>query len=53
MKAITQKCNVTAQPFSSTKVYSMYDHKKPTIRAVNLDNIILHLRTNDLNSAKD
>ena len=53
MKAINHKCIVTAQPFSSRKVYSMYDHEKPTIRVAKLDNIILHLRTNDLNSAKD
>ena len=44
---------VTTRPYSSMKVYCLYDHVKPTLRAVNLDNIILHVRTGDLNSAED
>ena len=44
---------VTTRPYTSMKVYCMYDHMKPTLRAVNLDNIILHVRTGDLNSAED
>ena len=44
---------VTTRPYSSMKVYCLYDHVKPSLRAVNLDNIILHVRTGDLNSAED
>ena len=44
---------VTTRPYSSMKVYCLYDHVKPALRAVNLDNIILHVRTGDLNSAED
>ena len=40
------------QPFSSAKVLCMCDHVKPATREVNPDNIILHVGTNDWNSAK-
>ena len=46
-KAISHKCIVKVQPFSSAKVLCMYDHVKPATREVNPDNIILHVGTND------
>ena len=49
-KPMNHKCIVKVQPFSSAKVQCMYNHVKPTIIDVNLDNIIFHV--NELNSEK-
>ena len=43
-KAINHKCIVEVQPLSSAKVQYMYYHLKPTVRDVNLENIILSRR---------
>ena len=49
-KAINHKCIVKVQPFRSENVQCMYNHVKPTILDVNLDNITFHV--NELNSKK-
>ena len=47
-RKLKHKCLVKVRPFSSAKV--MHDHVKPTVRDLNLDHIILHCGTDDLNS---
>ena len=47
---LNHKCLAKVRPFNSTKVRCMHDHAKPTVRDFDLDHIILHCGTNNLNS---
>ena len=49
-QTLNHKCLAKVRPFNSTKVRCMHDHGKPTVRDFDLDHIILHCETNDLNS---
>ena len=49
-RKLNHKCLVNVQPFNSAKVRCMRDHAKPTARDFDMDHIILHCGTNDLNS---
>ena len=49
-RKLNHKCLVKVRPFNSAKVRCMHDHAKPTVRDFDPDHIILHCRTNDLNS---
>ena len=52
-KTIRHKYIVKVRPFSLPKVRYMYDHNKPTIRDVKLQNITFHVKTYDLNFKKE
>ena len=43
---------VKVRPFTTAKVSCMQDHVKPTIRDINPQQIILHVRTNDLKAER-
>ena len=46
---LKNKCHFRVRPFSTAKLRCVHDHVKPTVQDVNLDCIILHCGTNDLN----
>ena len=49
-RKLNHKCLVKVQPFHSDKVRCIHNHAKPTAQDFDLDHIILHCGTNDLNS---
>ena len=51
-RKLKYECLFKVPPFSPAKVRCMHDHVKPTVRDFNPDHIILHCRTNDLNSER-
>ena len=52
-KKVKDKFLVKVRSFSGSKVISIVDHVKPTIRDDKLDHFILHTGTNDLQSEKN
>lgn len=52
MKEIDHKYSVKVRLYSLSKVQCLHNHLEPTIRVVNLEDIIFHVGKNDLNSEK-